>query len=187
MAARLIDAGILAAALTMGAGPFAHAQHSHGNAQATHSVLQIPEALRVEHEELHRELAALIGLPGRSGEAAKKVASLLHEHFVSEEAFALPPLGLLVPLANGTATGDAREVVAMTDRLEAGLPKMLEEHKAIVAALEALAAAGEAERHPEAVAFAGKLELHAQNEEQVLYPAALVVGEYVKLKFPRRQ
>ncbi|MCC2663020.1 MAG: hypothetical protein K0S35_942, partial [Geminicoccaceae bacterium] len=30
--------------------------------------------------------------------------------------------------------------------------------------------------------FAEKLKLHAQTEEQVLYPAAIVLGDYVRLK-----
>jgi hypothetical protein len=29
-----------------------------------------------------------------------------------------------------------------------------------------------------------KLKLHAENEEQVLYSAAILVGEYLKLQFP---
>ncbi|RPJ72459.1 MAG: hypothetical protein EHM24_09375 [Acidobacteria bacterium] len=145
----------------------------------------MPDSLKVEHQELHGELAAATQLPGRTGEAAQKVAALLHEHFESEEEFALPPLGLLVPLTSGVEPSDARDVVAMTDRLKADLPRMLNEHKAIVAALEQLVSAGKAEGHPQALAFADKLKLHAQNEEQVLYPAALLVGEYLKLKFPR--
>jgi hypothetical protein len=31
--------------------------------------------------------------------------------------------------------------------------------------------------------FVDELTAHAQNEEQVLYPAAIVVGEYLKLRF----
>lgn len=186
MAIRLLCTGVLTAALSAGIGAaLAFAQHVHGDSQAGHSRFDVPHALKVEHEELHAELAALTSLPGRTGEAAEKVATLLHEHFVSEEEFALPPLGLLVPLASGKAPADAREVVSMTDRLKADLPRMLGEHKAIVAALEELSAAGKAESHAEASAFAEALKLHAQNEEQVLYPAALLVGEYVKLKFPR--
>jgi hypothetical protein len=61
-----------------------------------------------------------------------------------------------------------RDVVALTDRLKADLPRMLDEHKAIVAALEELARAAEADGHPEALRFAEKLTLHAQNEEEVL-------------------
>jgi hypothetical protein len=70
----------------------------------------------------------------------------------------------------------------MTDRLKTDLPQMLAEHRAIVGALQNLIAAAKAEKKPESLRFAEQLQLHAQTEEQVLYPAAILVGEYVKLR-----
>jgi hypothetical protein len=61
--------------------------------------LVIPDGLRTEHGELHRELLAATKAHGRVGEAARAVAALFHPHFVDEEAFAWPPLVLLAPLA----------------------------------------------------------------------------------------
>lgn len=95
------------------------------------------------------------------GEAARNVATLLHPHFVKEEEYALPPLGLLAALAEGRVTREMRKVLAMTERLKAELPEMLAEHKAVVGALQ-------------------KLMLHARAEEEVLYPAAILIGEYVR-------
>jgi hypothetical protein len=111
------------------------------------------------------------------------VAAVLHEHFLSEEEFALPPLGLLGPISEGRVTPDMQEVIALTDRLKAEMPRMLAEHNAIVEALKELGRAATVERHPEVSRFVDELRAHAQNEEQVLYPAAIVVGEYMKLKF----
>lgn len=70
----------------------------------------------------------------------------------------------------------------MTDKLEAELPTMLSEHQDIVAALKKLIEAASAENKPDVVQFAEKLMLHAQAEEQVAYPTALLIGRYVKLK-----
>jgi hypothetical protein len=58
----------------------------------------------------------------------------------------------------------------------------LEEHKAIVAALQKLIKAASQEKKIEHIHFAEKLMLHARNEEEVLYPTAILIGEYVKLK-----
>jgi hypothetical protein len=140
-----------------------------------------PRSLEIEHEALHAELVPLTKLPGKVGEAARRVATRLHEHFPLEEEFAVPPLALLAPLARGEATPAMRPILAKTDRLKAELPRMLAEHRAIVEALGALVTAGEEERQPEAVTFAEKLRLHAATEEEVLYPAAILVGEYLKL------
>jgi len=74
------------------------------------------------------------------------------------------------------------DVFALTDRLEAELPGMLAEHLQIKAALGDLVAAANAEKKPEYARFAEKLMSHARTEEEVLYPAALLVGRYLKLR-----
>lgn len=145
-------------------------------------MLMIPRPLKMEHDELHAELAKATKAGGRTGEAAKAVAKVLHPHFVKEEEYALPPLGLLVPLSQGKVEKGMAAALAMTDKLEAELPEMLAEHKAIVAALGDLVAAAKAENKPEVAQFAEKLILHAQTEEQVSYPTALLVGRYLKAK-----
>jgi len=58
----------------------------------------------------------------------------------------------------------------------------MHEHKAIVIELHKLVEAAKNENRPEYVLFAEKLKLHAQTEEEVLYPAAILIGEYLKLK-----
>jgi hypothetical protein len=136
----------------------------------------------LEHEELHEELAQATQVTGKLGEAAKNVAAILGPHFRKEEEYALPPLGLLSLLAGGEIRPDMKEALPMTDRLKVDLPHMLEEHKAIVAALKHLIEEARKVRMPEYAHFAEKLTLHASNEEEVLYPAALLVGEYIKLK-----
>lgn len=145
----------------------------------------IPEPLKAEHAELHLELVDATRVGGRVGEAAKQVAMRLHPHFVREEEFALRPLCLLTPLAKGTVSPDFADVLALTDRLETELPGMLAEHKEIVAALGDLVAAAKAEEMPKYAAFADKLILHARTEEEVFYPAALLVGRYVRLALGR--
>jgi hypothetical protein len=138
--------------------------------------------LQLEHEELHDQLRKATGESGKLGEAAKAVAKLMHPHFVKEEEYALPPLGLLPSLARGTVTPDMASVLPMTDRLKAELNEMLAEHQSIVAALKNLANVAKQENKPEYAEFADKLILHAQTEEEVSYPTAILIGEYLKLK-----
>jgi hypothetical protein len=180
----MVNLGLFSIAVAAGlvAGAAAGGQHearAHGTSFTT------PASIEAEHEELHSELAAVGKMPGRTGAAARHVAELLHPHFVSEEEFALPPLALLRPLVDTGVAHEMRDIVAMTDRLKAEMPRMLDEHKAIVAALDELRAAATAERRPEGSRFAEKLTAHAQHEEEVLYPAAIIVGEYLKLTLPR--
>ena len=154
----------------------------------------IPQSLEVEHKELHEQLKKAIDSGGKTGDAAKTVAELLHPHFEKEEEYAMPPLGLLSLLPRESRQGEDREagmtitkdaqqkILAKTDKLKEDLPNMLEEHKQIVDALENLIYAAKQENKSEYIHFAKKLKLHAQTEEEVLYPAAILVGEYLKLK-----
>jgi hypothetical protein len=148
--------------------------------------LRIPQPLKAEHDELHQELARATAAGGRTGDAAREVARLLHPHFVKEEEFALPPLGLLAPLARGEvpSPGAVEAAIDMAGRLRAELPGMLAEHGRIVGALEALAVAAEAEGHAEITRFAGALKQHARTEEEVLYPAAILLGEHLRRGVP---
>lgn len=139
-----------------------------------------PRSLETEHEALHAELVPLTRLPGKVGDAARLVATRLHEHFLLEEEYAVPPLALLAPIAEGRVTHAMRAILAKTDRLRAELPRMLAEHRGIVEALGELTTAGEEEHRPEALAFVEKLRLHAATEEEILYPAALLVGEHLR-------
>jgi hypothetical protein len=143
--------------------------------------LKIPASLKAEHEELHEELVRATKAGGKTGEAAKAVAEVLHPHFLKEEELALPPLGLLRALAGGPVRPGMAKVVELTDKLKKELPTMLKEHEAIVGALEKLVEAAKGEDKPQAQQFAEKLKQHAKAEEEVTYPAAILVGEYVKL------
>ena len=141
-----------------------------------------PQPLKIEHHQLHDMLHRATKEPGELGEAAKGVTRLMHPHFIKEEEYALPPLGLLPALARGELKLEMRSVLAMTDRLKLGLNEMLREHQEIVAALNTLSAVARRAQKPEYAEFAEKLILHAQTEEEVLYPTAILIGEYVKLK-----
>jgi hypothetical protein len=141
-----------------------------------------PSSIAIEHDELHTNLVKATQAGGRTGEAAQTVADLLHAHFQDEEAYALPPLALLPMLAEGTLPPESAQILEMTGKLKANLGQMIAEHRAIQAALQTLIAAATDENKPEHAEFARKLMLHAQNEEEILYPAALLIGEYLKLR-----
>jgi hypothetical protein len=144
--------------------------------------IPIPQSLQVEHRAIHEELEAAIKAPGRTGAAAREVAAVLGPHFKREDEIALPPLGLLAPLARGERPAGMSEALAMSDALRKELPHMLEEHKQIRAATETLLAAAREEKATAPEQFARDLLLHAQSEEEVLYPAAILVGDIIRAR-----
>jgi hypothetical protein len=143
---------------------------------------KIPASLKAEHEELHAQLDSAVKCGGKTGEAAMAVAKLMHPHFLKEEEYALPPLGILQELASGNIKPEMRLVLPMTEKLKSKLPEMMEEHQQIVKVLQQLLAVAKEENQAEVVAFTEKLMLHAKTEEEVSYPAAILIGEYLKLK-----
>lgn len=150
--------------------------------------LQIPDSVRAEHEVIHSALEAATRAAGRVGAAAQELAELLHPHFVREEEIALPPLGLLAAVVAGEHLSEATvsEALSMTESLRRELPRMLEEHEGIRAAVEKFRSAARDEGATEYERLAEQLALHAQAEEQVLYPAAVLVGDVLRVRLQSR-
>jgi hypothetical protein len=168
------------------AGGITWAQHNHtdgAQAESPKSALAVPSSIQEEHTHLHHQLDAALASGGKTAEKARVVADVLASHFKQEEAFAMPPLGLLQSLAHKKAVdeADARKAIDMATRLRQEYDAMLKEHRALTEALHALAAAAREEGKPAHAHFAEALITHAQNEEQILYPATLVIGEYLTL------
>jgi len=173
---RLITCAVIAfSATTIARSQVAAQQHAHGTVHA-----EIPASIREEHAAIHQELEQATAAPGRVGAAARALAAVLHPHFVREEQIALPPLGLLAPLARGEHDPGMRNVLPMTDSLRAELPRMLEEHRAIRAATLKLLTEARAARNARVTRLAEQLALHAKTEEEVYYPAAVLVGDVVR-------
>lgn len=149
--------------------------------------MKAPPSLRREHEELHADLARAGTMPGLLGQTAREVARIMHPHFLREDEYAIPPLSLLPRLARGEITPEMAEVLPLVARLKEEMPLMIEEHRAILGAVRAFALAAEGDGDEKCIRLAAELTVHAQLEEEVLYPTAVLIGEYVRAKLqPQR-
>ncbi len=198
--AKFVDATLFVEALQMRNRPFskcgfailamamltlpypAAAQSGPTQAKMATRKIEIPKSVQTEHEAIHSALEKATQSPGRVGTAAKELAEVLDPHFVREEQIALPPLGLLAPLAAGDRLPEnvLSEALAMSDSLRSELPRMLEEHKQIRVAVEKLRVAARAAKAAGPGQLAEQLALHAGTEEEVLYPAAILVGDIIR-------
>jgi hypothetical protein len=142
--------------------------------------LKMPESLRLRHEAFQAEFVKATKETGKVGDAARAIEKLATAHFPkAKDAFA--PLSLLPRLADGTVTAEERvEAVKMAEKLRTGLPKSHGEHRELVAGLKKLAEAAKEEGKTDYVRFAERLTLHIQEEEEVLYPTVLLIGDTVK-------
>ena len=144
---------------------------------------KIPEPLRIDQNDLCAALERAILSSGKTGKAAKKLLKVLQPHLLKEEGDLLQTLGLLVPLAQGKISAEMRSVPLKTEHLKSRMFGIMREHIAIIEASRNLAQVARAERKLKLAVFTEHLILRAWTDEVVFYPAAILIGEYLKLRF----
>jgi hemerythrin-like domain-containing protein len=139
--------------------------------------LSAPASIEKEHQEIWQLLIRVQNMSGKTGSIAEKLARPLKAHIDKEESLALPLLGILRDLVNGKLTNaSARRASMLYLKFEKEYPGMLHGHEELRKMLEQLKKVGAEEGHLTAVRFAEALEKHSQEEEEVLYPAAMLAG-----------
>jgi hypothetical protein len=189
MASGLLMAGSAAIAQTETKG---HEQHHGDQAEVQiktqeEAMFRTPASIASEHRELHETLARAAREPGDLGVVARELESALAPHFKREEEIATPPLGLLPVLAKGDVSPEMKNVLPLTEALERELPQMLREHDAIRQAVSKFRTAAKRKGEERYVRFADGLATHAREEEEILYPAAILVGRYIARAVRERQ
>lgn len=156
-------------------------------AQSAPHAGDIPQSLRVEHDNTLRQLATLGRHRGPVGVEARKALVLFKQHLQREEEFILPPLTLLPLLADGKVSPDMKWAVAMADRVRAEREKTYQQHTQITDAMNALAVAARRAHDNEALDFAQGAVADSLNDIELLEPMSIVIGDYLKAKLPAGQ
>jgi len=138
----------------------------------------IPEALKRDHDEARSVLACAIAEPGPIGKAAMRVAQLCLPHFEQEENIVFPVFGLLHDLASGDVSPEMADVLPLI--YDFHVNHMARQHQSLDAAIEALRQAARAEECTQFTLFADKLQVHERLEAEVVYPAVIVIGKYLR-------
>lgn len=139
-----------------------------------------PQPILNSHENLYSELQNIIDFGGNVAEKAKVLYEVMHNHFEKEEKYALPPLSFLLDLAKGDWEINSDEAIKMSDKLQTKLAELKEDHENIIKSLEELNIIAEVENNALAKQFAKSLVIHAEIEDQVLYPTTILIGNYLK-------
>jgi hypothetical protein len=127
-------------------------------------------------------LADAVRAGGRTKVAAAIVAELLEAHMEREDHEVLQILGLLEPLAadriDAASVGDYPEL----QNIETNTASLHEEHAALAMAAEKLLATARTEGVDAVVECAERLLSRIELDEQIFYPAALLIRNYLRLK-----
>lgn len=162
---------------------FCHCRHKERNAITQFSGKpQVPSSIKKEHEYLLDKIHKITLFQDSTGRAAIKLNDLLQHHFTEEEDYVLPPLGILPLLASGKLPDSTKEVTQLCEQLKSQLLHLSAEHQLIKAFMDELMQSATNENHPGIIEFEKELEKHANTEEEVFFPAAILIGEYLKLK-----
>ncbi len=139
--------------------------------------LLAPPTMEKEHEEIWKLLMEVQRLSGKTGSVAERLSKDLKVHIDREESLALPLLGILRDLVDEKLSNStAKRASEIHRKFEKEYPGMLHGHRELYKILERLKKAGEEEGHLTAVRFVEAVEKHSREEEEVLYPAAILAG-----------
>jgi len=136
-----------------------------------------PVSILLGHRTLEREFARTLELGGLAGLVAGNTAKALDVHFREEEALLFPLISYIAALPGGAAIPEPEEISILSGRLEAAMPGLLEDHRVIRETLDDLAGAVRGADPGRLAAFAEMFHVHATTEEEIHFPAALLVGE----------
>jgi hypothetical protein len=143
---------------------------------------EVPSSIKKAHIHLLEQIHMMALYKDGSGHVAKKLEDLMQHHFREEEDFILPSLGLLPLLARGQEPEHATDVVLLSEKAESMLNHMSVEHQLINAYVAELKQASAKENLPDIIKFENEVLNHATSEEEVFFPASILIGKYLKLK-----
>ena len=146
----------------------------------------VPSSIKITHKSLLDKIHQLSLVQDSSGRVALKIEVMMQHHFAEEEDFILPPLGLLPLLATGKLPEQNKNLVLLSEKIKSDLTHMSVEHQLIKAYLEELKQAAKKEALVNIIEFEKEVLQHAIAEEEVFFPAAILVGEYLKLKTAKK-
>jgi len=174
------SAAIMAAALS---GLVALMPGSSARAQAQQAH-EIPQAIKLDHEQTLRQLEAIAKRHSRTGDIARKALVVFKEHIRREEEYILPPLTLAPRIADGHITPDMKWAIAMVDRIKIDREAIFTEHTVITEWMSQLATAAERSHERDALEFARSAVADSLYDTEVTEPTAIVIGELIRAKLP---
>ena len=142
----------------------------------------IPSSIKNTHVKLLAQIHQFTLIQDSSGRVALKIEDFMQHHFKEEEDFMLPTLGLLPLLINGQLPEKKETIIALSEKATAAMDHMSAEHQLITAYIKELKQASKKDNLPKVIAFENDVVQHAESEEEVFFPTAILIGEYLKLK-----
>ena len=140
---------------------------------------EVPSSIKREHESLLSRIKNQAISRDSSGILARQISETMSHHFKEEEEYVFPLLGILPMLAKGEVPGESQKLIGMMNHFTENSGHMIAEHQIIGVQLYELQRVS----HDAGMKkFIEDVQAHAKMEEEILFPAAILAGEYLKIK-----
>ena len=143
---------------------------------------EVPSSIKKTHVYLLERIHEMTLYKDNSSLMAIKIEDLMLHHFKEEEDLILPLLGLLPTLANDKIPEQNKDIIFLSENIKTQLSHMSAEHQLIHAYIDELKQDATAENLPDILEFEKEVIHHATSEEEVFFPASILIGEYLKLQ-----
>lgn len=143
---------------------------------------EVPAQILKDHNYFLDKLKPITAYEDSTGITARELYEVMEFHFKEEEDYVLPPLGILPLLAKGELPEESGKIILLTQKFRENREAILAEHQMIEHFLGKMMAAARSENHPELSGYEEELEKHAELEEDILFPAVLLIGDYLELR-----
>lgn len=141
----------------------------------------VPSTILQKHDYLISTISKWTTSGDSTARAAIKLKEIMDHHFQEEENYVLPALGALPAIASGKIPIESGDLLRMIEQYKANANHFLAEHQFIKAYMKELMSIAEKENHPGIIEFEKTLAKHAKEEEEVLFPTVVLIGEYLKM------
>jgi hypothetical protein len=152
-------------------------------AAASH-IGDIPQAIRLDHEETIRHLTVLSHRRSPVGAVAAKALDVMRRHQAQEREFILPPLTLLQSLTEGKISPDMKWAIGMADRVKTEREQIFAAHVKITELMNELLHAADRAHDRDAREFAESAVAGSLNDMEIQEPTTILIGEYLRAKLP---
>ncbi len=131
--------------------------------------LKITQTIEESHKEIFADLHQAILEGGKVGDAARSLKKIKEPHCLREELSDRSPLVSPFGIIVNQVDYDTDEATVMVDTLRSEILQMVDEHKAIIAAIDRLADAARQEGKDKFLDLAEKMIMHIEEEEELYY------------------
>lgn len=145
--------------------------------------LIVPHALLLDHDAVRTGFVRAMMAGGPIARAAERVAHLCLPHFEYEEKSVFPVLALLPHMAFGNLRPEMMDAMPLISDFTTRYEALASDHQSILDSIVEMLHTAHKVESREFARFAYNLRVHEWIEDEVIYPAVILIGRHLRERF----